>query len=100
MEKFDARLIIDVNMDFVKSLLEESNVTYLRTVSKIKYPILEGDTDSDKEYLESQRRLFIQNYHKRNNRQFELSKTYQLSKYKKTVDDYESRYDIMNPYKE
>ena len=87
-------------MDFVKSLLEESNITYLREVSKLKYPILEGDTDSEKEYLESQRRLFIQNYHKRNNRQFELSKTYQLSDYKKAVDAYESRYDIMNPYKE
>ena len=87
-------------MDFVKSLLEESNVIYLREVSKLKYPILEGDTDSEQDYLESQRRLFIQNYHKRNNRQFELSKTYQLSDYKKAVESYESKHDIMNPYKE
>ena len=87
-------------MDFVKSLLEESNVTYLREVSKLKYPILEGDTDAEKDYLESHRRAFIQNYHKRNNRQFELSKTYQLSEYKKAVETYESRHDIMNPYKE
>ena len=87
-------------MDFVKSLLEESNVIYLREVSVLKYPILEGDTDAEKEYLESQRRAFIQNYHKRNNRQFELSKKYQLSKYKEAVDAYESKHDIMNPYKE
>ena len=87
-------------MDFVKSLLEESNISYLQEVSKLKYPILEGDTDSEQDYLESQRRLFIQDYHKRNNRQFELSKTYQLSNYKKAVDAYESRHDIMNPYKE
>ena len=87
-------------MDFVKSLLEESNVTYLQEIAKLKYPILEGDTDSDKEYLESQRLVFIQDYHKRNNRQFELSKTYQLSDYKKAADTYESKHDIMNPYKE
>ena len=87
-------------MDFVKSLLEESNATYLQEVAKVKYQILEGDTDSDKDYLESQRLGFIQDYHKRNNRQFELSKKYQLSDYKKAVDAYESRHDIMNPYKE
>ena len=87
-------------MDFVKSLLEESNITYLQEVAKVKYPILEGDTDSEKDYIESLRLVFIQDYHKRNNRQFELSKTYQLSKYKKAVESYESRHDIMNPYKE
>ena len=87
-------------MDFVKSLLEDSNVTYLQEIAKLKYPILEGDTESDTDYLESQRLGFIQDYHKRNNRQFELSKTYQLSNYKKAVDKYESDNDIMNPYKE
>ena len=87
-------------MDFVKSLLEDSNVTYLQEIAKLKYPILEGDTESDKDYLESQRLGFIQDYHKRNNRQFELSKTYQLSEYKTAVETYESRHDIMNPYKE
>lgn len=87
-------------MDFVKSLLEESNITYLQEVAKVKYPILEGDTDSEKDYIESLRLVFIQDYHKRNNRQFELSKTYQLSKYKKAVESYESRHDRMNPYKE
>ena len=87
-------------MDFVKSLLEESNITYLQEVAKVKYPILEGDTDSEKDYIESLSLVFIQDYHKRNNRQFELSKTYQLSKYKKAVESYESRHDRMNPYKE
>ena len=91
---------IVATMDFVKSLLEESNATYLQEIAKVKYPILEDDTESDTDYLKSQRLGFIQDYHKRNNRQFELSKTYQLSNYKKAVDAYESRHDIMNPYKE
>jgi len=84
----------------VKSLLEESNETYLRELARLKYPILDGDTDAEREYLESQRSVFVMNFHKRNNRQFELHTTYKLSYYKRLVDMYESKHDIMNPYKE
>ena len=83
----------------MKSLLEESNYRYLQELSILKYPILDDDTDSDKDYLESQREQFIQNYHKRNNRQFELIKVHKLSDYKKRVDIYESFNDVGSPFK-
>ena len=83
----------------MKSLLEESNYRYLQELSILKYPILDDDTDSDKDYLESQREQFIQNYHKRNNRQFELIKEHKLSDYKKRVDIYESFNDVGSPFK-
>ena len=83
-------------MDFVKSLVEDSNLKYLQELARVKYPTEEDDTVSDKEFIFLQRETFVRDYHKRNNRQFEWGK-YKLTDYKKIVDRYESKNDITVP---
>jgi len=92
-------------MEFIKSLMEDSNYDYLQELSVIAYPDLDPDTDTDSEEkrdeLRAQREKFIHMYHKKNNRQFILVPTSRgkLHEYKKQVLAYESRYDLDDPFK-
>jgi len=85
-------------MDFIKSLMKQGNLEYLHKLSETRYPILQEDSQEDKDWLHSCREEFIHRYHKQNNRQFVLAPhRYRISDYKFQVEIYESRNDLYDP---
>ena len=86
-------------MDFFKSLVEEGNLHYLEELASTKYPIDDDDTPDEMRYLVGLQQVFIETYHKQNNRQFSLTKKslseYPFPRYKAETEAYMKRYDIM-----
>ena len=73
-------------MEFFKELLELNNKIYLEQLSLKKYPIIDTDTNEDKEFIFTLRKEFQNLYNKKNNRLFVKSHKYKINEYKKIVD--------------
>jgi hypothetical protein len=72
-------------MDFLKHLMEVGNRMYLEELAEESFPYSEEDTEEDIRVIHDFREEFIATYHKKNNRQFTMTKTYLIPTYKQKM---------------
>ena len=61
-------------MDLFKTLIELNNQIELEKIASIKYNYDSDDDEEEKEFIKETRKKFVDNYNKRNNRQFKIDK--------------------------
>lgn len=61
-------------MDLFKTLIELNNKIELEKIAVEKYKYDSDDDDEEKEFIKETRKKFVNNYNKRNNRQFKIDK--------------------------
>ena len=61
-------------MDLFKTLIELNNKIELEKIAVEKYNYDSDDDEEEKEFINETRTKFINNYNKRNNRQFKIDK--------------------------
>jgi hypothetical protein len=67
-------LIILKKMDLFKTLIELNNKIELEKIAVEKYNYDSDDDEEEKEFINETRKKFVNNYNKRNNRQFKIDK--------------------------
>ena len=68
-------------MDFIKQLMELNNIYTLENISKQKFIIENDDSNEDIIIIQNERQKFINQYNKRNNRQFIKIKHFDIDFY-------------------
>lgn len=61
-------------MDLFKRLIELNNRIELEKIAGKKYNYDSDDDEEEKEFIKDTRKKFVNNYNKRNNRQFKIDK--------------------------
>ena len=61
-------------MDLFKTLIELNNRIELEKIATEKYNYDSDDDEEEKEFIKETRKKFVDNYAKRNNRQFKIDK--------------------------
>lgn len=61
-------------MDLFKTLIELNNRIELEKIAGKKYNYDSDDDEEEKEFIKDTRKKFVNNYNKRNNRQFKIDK--------------------------
>jgi hypothetical protein len=61
-------------MDLFKTLIELNNRIELEKIATEKYNYDSDDDEEEKEFIKETRKKFVDNYNKRNNRQFKIDK--------------------------
>jgi len=61
-------------MDLFKTLIELNNRIELEKIATEKYNYDSDDDEEEKEFIKETRKKFVNNYNKRNNRQFKIDK--------------------------
>ena len=61
-------------MDLFKTLIELNNKIELEKIATEKYNYDSDDDEEEKEFINETRNKFVNNYNKRNNRQFKIDK--------------------------
>lgn len=61
-------------MDLFKTLIELNNKIELEKIATEKYNYDSDDDEEEKEFIKETRKKFVNNYNKRNNRQFKIDK--------------------------
>ena len=61
-------------MDLFKTLIELNNRIELEKIATEKYNYDSDDDEEEKEFIKETRKKFVDNYNKKNNRQFKIDK--------------------------
>lgn len=61
-------------MDLFKTLIELNNKIELEKIATEKFNYDSDDDEEEKEFINETRKKFVNNYNKRNNRQFKIDK--------------------------
>lgn len=81
-------------MDFIKQLMEINNINTLEKISHKKFIIENDDSEQDIIIIENERQKFINQYNKRNNRQFIKIKHFDINFYNHKLSRLENNFNI------